>query len=601
MHVFEVWAPRAGTMEVKIGNNKFPMEKKSRGYWSAAVEEAGPGTDYGFVMDSLEPPLPDPRTQWQPHGVHGESRVVDHAAFAWSDSGWQAPPLSSALIYELHLGTFTPEGTLKAAEGRLDYLKDLGVTHIELMPLANFPGRRGWGYDGVDLYAIFNAYGEPHDLKHFVDACHGKGLAVLLDVVYNHLGPVGNYLSKFGPYFTASHSTPWGDAVNFEEAGASEVRCFLIDNALMWLRDYHMDGLRLDAVHAFNDRSAIHFLEQITREVKRLEAAMGKHFVLIAESDLNDPRIVKAEEAGGYGLDAQWSDDFHHALFSVISGERAGYYADFGSLAQLAKSLRCVFVYDGNYSEYRQRNHGRQVVGLSGHRFVGFVQNHDQVGNRAQGERVSHEAGEGRAKIAAALVLTAPFVPMLFQGEEFGASAPFLYFTDYDDPELGRMISEGRKREFVSFGWAPEQIPDPQDEQTFNQSKLNWAELTEQPHASLLQWHKDLIRLRHEWSELSDGNLNAVAVRFDEQAQWLMLERGSLRIACNLGQAAVDMEVGNRAQLLLASDGSIAISDAVIRLGPDSVAVLSVPPPRMNGGARNAPSVAIGATQEHSA
>jgi maltooligosyltrehalose trehalohydrolase len=578
MHVFEVWAPRAGTMEVKIGNNKFPMEKKSRGYWSAAVEEAGPGTDYGFVMDSLEPPLPDPRTQWQPHGVHGESRVVDHAGFAWSDSGWQPPPLSSALIYELHVGTFTPEGTLKAAEGRLDYLKDLGVTHIELMPLANFPGRRGWGYDGVDLYAIFNAYGEPHDLKHFVDACHGKGLAVLLDVVYNHLGPVGNYLSKFGPYFTASHSTPWGDAVNFEEAGASEVRCFLIDNALMWLRDYHMDGLRLDAVHAFNDRSAIHFLEQITREVKRLEAAMGKHFVLIAESDLNDPRIVKAEEAGGYGLDAQWSDDFHHALFSVISGERAGYYADFGSLAQLAKSLRCVFVYDGNYSEYRQRNHGRQVVGLSGHRFVGFVQNHDQVGNRAQGERVSHEAGEGRAKIAAALVLTAPFVPMLFQGEEFGASAPFLYFTDYDDPELGRMISEGRKREFVSFGWAPDQIPDPQDEQTFNQSKLNWAELTEQPHASLLQWHKDLIRLRYEWSELSDGNLNALEVRFDEQAQWLMLERGSLRIACNLGQAAVDMEVGNGAQLLLASDGSIALSDAVIRLGPDSVAVVSGPP-----------------------
>ena len=331
MHVFEVWAPRAGTMEVKVGNNKFPMERKSRGYWSAAVEEAGPGTDYGFVMDSLEPPLPDPRTQWQPHGVHGESRVVDHAAFAWSDSGWQAPPLSSALIYELHVGTFTPEGTLKAAESRLDHLKDLGVTHIELMPLANFPGRRGWGYDGVDLFAIFNAYGEPDDLKHFVDACHGKGLAVLLDVVYNHLGPVGNYLSKFGPYFTASHSTPWGDAVNFEEAGASEVRCFLIDNALMWLRDYHMDGLRLDAVHAFNDRSAIHFLEQITREVKRLEAAMGKHFVLIAESDLNDPRIVKAEEAGGYGLDAQWSDDFHHALFSVISGERAGYYADFGS------------------------------------------------------------------------------------------------------------------------------------------------------------------------------------------------------------------------------------------------------------------------------
>ena len=453
MHVFEVWAPRARTMDVKIGDKKFPLAQKQRGWWSAEVEEAGPDTDYGFVIDGLEPPLPDPCSQWQPNGVHGTSRVVDHAAFAWSDSGWQAPPLSSALIYELHLGTFTPEGTLKAAESHLDYLKDLGVTHVELMPIANFPGKRGWGYDGVDLYAPYNGYGEPGDLKHFVDACHAKGLAVVLDVVYNHLGPVGNYLEKFGPYFTASHSTPWGGAVNFEEAGATEVRRYLIDNALMWLRDYHMDGLRLDAVHAFNDRSAIHFLEQLTGEVRRLEAAMGKHFYLIAESDLNDPRIVKAEEAGGYGLDAQWSDDFHHALFAVISGERAGYYADFGSLAQLAKSLRCVFVYDGTYSEHRQRNHGRPVVGLSGHRFIGFVQNHDQVGNRARGERVSHEAGMGRAKIAAALVLTSPFVPMLFQGEEFGASAPFLYFTDYDDPELGRMISEGRKKEFVAFGW----------------------------------------------------------------------------------------------------------------------------------------------------
>jgi maltooligosyltrehalose trehalohydrolase len=579
MHVFEVWAPRAGAMEVKIGNKKFPMQKKSRDYWSAAVEEAGPGTDYGFVIDGLEPALPDPRTQWQPYGVHGASRVVDHAAFTWSDSGWQAPPLSSALIYELHLGTFTPEGTLKAAESRLDYLKALGVTHVELMPIANFPGKRGWGYDGVDLYAIFNAYGEPGDLKRFVDACHAKGLAVLLDVVYNHLGPVGNYLSKFGPYFTHSHTTPWGDAVNFEEAGATEVRRFMIDNALMWLRDYHIDGLRLDAVHAYMDRSAIHFLEEITGDVRRLEAAMGKHFVLIAESDLNDPRIVKAEEAGGYGLDAQWSDDFHHALFAAISGERAGYYADFGSLAQLAKSLRCVFVYDGNYSEYRGRNHGREVVGLSGHRFVGFVQNHDQVGNRAQGERVSHEAGVGRAKIAAALVLTAPFVPMLFQGEEFGATAPFLYFTDYDDPELGRMISEGRKKEFVAFGWAPDQIPDPQDEQTFLQSKLNWAEITEEPHRSLLQWHKDLISLRRNQTKLTDGNLNAVNVRFDEDAQWLVLERGDLRVACNLGQAPVAVEIGDGSRILLASDDSITLRGANLKLGPDSVAVVSLAEP----------------------
>ncbi len=576
MHVFEVWAPRASTMEVKVGNEKFALAKKDRGWWSAEVATAGPGSDYGFVIDGLEPAVPDPRTQWQPNGVHAESRVVDHAAFAWSDSGWQSPPLSSALIYELHLGTFTPEGTLKAAESHLDYLKDLGVTHVELMPIANFPGKRGWGYDGVDLYAIFNAYGEPDDLKDFVNTAHAKGLAVLLDVVYNHLGPVGNYLEKFGPYFNPNHSTPWGAAVNFEEAGATEVRRYLVDNTLMWLRDYHFDGLRLDAVHSFNDRSAIHFLEQLAGEVKRLEAELGKHFILIAESDLNDPRIVKAEEAGGYGLDAQWSDDFHHALFSVISGEREGYYADFGSLAALAKSLKCVFVYDGNYSEYRGRNHGRQVVGLSGHRFVGFVQNHDQVGNRAQGERVSHEAGVGRAKIAAALVITAPFVPMLFQGEEFGASSPFLYFTDFEDPELGRLISEGRKKEFVAFGWSPDEIPDPQAEETFTRSLLQWSELTEEPHASLLQWHKDLIHLRRSRNELSDGNLNAVHVRFDESAQWLVLERGSLRVACNLGQAPVEVEIGNGAQVLLASDDSVSLSGTNLKLGPDSVGVVSV-------------------------
>jgi maltooligosyltrehalose trehalohydrolase len=575
MHVFEVWAPRARTMEVKIGNEKFALETNDRGWWSAEVASAGPGSDYGFVIDGLEPPVPDPRTQWQPNGVHAESRVVDHSAFPWSDGGWQAPPLSSALIYELHLGTFTPEGTLKGAESHLDYLKDLGVTHVELMPLANFPGKRGWGYDGVDLYAIFNAYGEPDDLKHFVNACHGKGLAVLLDVVYNHLGPVGNYLEKFGPYFNANHSTPWGSAVNFEEAGATEVRRYLIDNALMWLRDYHIDGLRLDAVHAFNDRTAIHFLEQLEGEVKRLEARLVKHFVLIAESDLNDPRIVKAEEAGGYGLDAQWSDDFHHALFSVISGEREGYYADFGSLAALAKSLKSVFVYDGNYSEYRGRNHGRQVVGLSGHRFVGFVQNHDQIGNRAQGERVSHEASPGRAKIAAALVLTSPFVPMLFQGEEFGASTPFLYFTDYEDPELGRLISEGRKKEFEAFGWKPDQIPDPQAEETFTRSTLQWSELTQEPHASLLQWHKDLIHLRRTRTEISDGDLNAVQVRFDEEAQWLVLQRGPLHIACNLGQAPVEVEIGGGAELLLASDDSVALSGTTVKLGPDSVAITS--------------------------
>ncbi len=576
MHLFEVWAPNARTIDVKIGDEKFAMASNVRGWWSAKVQSAGPGTEYGFVIDGAEPALPDPRTRWQPNGVHNASCVVDDAAFAWNDHDWQAAPLSSALIYELHVGTFTPEGTYRGAEAHLDYLKALGVTHLELMPVANFSGRRGWGYDGVNLYAPFHAYGSPGDLKHFVDTAHRKGLAVLLDVVYNHLGPVGNYLARFGPYFTPNHSTPWGDAINFEESGSAEVRRYLIDNALMWLRDYHIDGLRLDAVHAFNDRSAIHFLEQLTGEVRALEAALGRHLVLIAESDLNDPRIVKAEEAGGYGLDAQWSDDFHHSLFSVVSGERAGYYADFGSLANLAKALRSVFVYAGNYSEHRGRNHGRPVVGLSGHRFVGFVQNHDQVGNRARGERVSHEAGVGRAKIAAALVLTAPFVPLLFQGEEFGASSAFLYFTDYDDPELGRSISEGRKREFVAFGWKPDEIPDPQAEKTFNDSRLKWSELNEQPHAELLQWHKDLIGLRHSRNELSDGNLNAVQVRFDEETQWLVLERGPIRVACNLGQALIGLEIGEGAKVLLASDDSIELTGAHLNLGPDSVAVLSL-------------------------
>ena len=575
MNNFEVWAPLAKTLDVSIGREKFPLVKKDRGWWTGEVASAGPGIDYSFVIDGQQPALPDPRTRWQPYGVHGASRLVDDSAFQWSDSGWQAPPLSSALIYELHIGTFTAEGTFKSAEARLDHLKELGVTHIELMPVANFAGARGWGYDGVNLYAPFHAYGEPKDLKDFVNACHAKCLAVMMDVVYNHLGPVGNYLPRFGPYFNHNHSTPWGDAVNFEESGADEVRRFLIDNAVMWLRDYHMDGLRLDAVHAFNDHSAINFLEQLTGEVRSLEARLGKHFVLIAESDLNDPRIVKAEEAGGYGLDAQWSDDFHHALFSVISGERTGYYSDFGTLAHLAKALECVFVYDGNYSPQRGRHHGRQVVGLSGHRFVGFVQNHDQVGNRAKGERVSHEAGTGRAKIAAALVMTAPFLPMLFQGEEFGTTSPFLYFTDYEDPALGKAISEGRKKEFVHFGWNEDEIPDPQAEQTFTDSRLNWENLDKQPHAGLLQWHKDLIHVRRNRSELSDGNLNLVKVEFDEEAQWLVMQRSTVRVACNMGKEPVDLAIEPGSKILLASDDSIHVIGDKVKLGPDSVAVLA--------------------------
>ncbi len=438
------------------------MNSEQNGYWRCDCSGAGHGTDYAFVLDGGDP-LPDPRSPWQPYGVHGRSRVLDHSRFQWSDAGWRPPVLSSAVIYELHIGTFTPEGTFDSAVGRLEYLKQLGITHVELMPVAEFSGAWGWGYDGADLFAPHHAYGGPDGLKRFVDACHAAGLAVLLDVVYNHLGPSGNYLSRFGPYFTTRYSTPWGPAVNLDGAGSSEVRRFFCDNALMWLRDYHFDGLRIDAIHAFVDHSAVPFLEQLAGEVKRLQAHLGRSLVLIAESDLNDPRVVTPTEAGGYGIDAQWSDDFHHALHSVLTGERAGYYQDFGTLGDVARALENAFVFDGRHSLYRGRPHGRKPEGLPGWRFLGYLQTHDQVGNRAQGERSSRLMNVGRLKIGAAIVLCAPFIPMLFQGEEFGADTPFQYFTNHEEPELARAVSEGRRKEFAAFGWKVADIPDPQD------------------------------------------------------------------------------------------------------------------------------------------
>ena len=371
--------------------------------------------DYAFSLDG-GPPLPDPRSPYQPNGVHGLSRPVDHSAFEWRHTKWRPAPLSSAIIYECHIGTFTPSGTFDAAVERLGYLRDLGVTHIELMPVAEFSGARGWGYDGVDLFAPHHSYGGPDAMKRFVDAAHGHGLGVILDVVYNHLGPEGNYLAKFGPYFTDRYRTPWGDAVNLDDRDSDEVRRFFCDNALMWLRDYRVDGLRLDAVHAIFDASAIHFLEQLGAEVHQLEAEVGRHLVVIAESDLNQPRIVTPREAGGYGLDAQWNDDFHHALHTILTGETAGYLADFGSIAQLAKCLTRGFVYDGTYSKSRRRRHGRPVLGLSAHRFVAFMQNHDQVGNRAMGERLGHLVTIDQLKISAAIADDVAVYPDVVSG-----------------------------------------------------------------------------------------------------------------------------------------------------------------------------------------
>jgi maltooligosyltrehalose trehalohydrolase len=487
MHRFEVWAPLPKRVSVRVKGVALRMDGPDDfGWWRLDVEDGGPGTEYSYLVDD-EAGYPDPRSVWQPYGVHGMSRVYDQNSFNWSDLKFQASPLPSAVIYELHIGTFTEDGTLDSAVAKLDHLVELGITHVELMPVASFDGNHGWGYDGVALFAVHEPYGGPDALKRFVDAAHGKGLAVLLDVVYNHFGPVGNYTGKFGPYLLESHRTPWGRAVNLEDAGSSEVRRFFCDNALMWLRDFHVDGFRLDAVHAFVDRSAIHFLEQLAVEVETLSATLARGLSLIAESDLNDPRVVTPHEAGGLGMNAQWSDDFHHALFAVIiPGPGKGYYADFGKLGQLAKALRQNFVYDGIYSKYRNRMHGRPAGHLSQHRFLGYIQNHDQVGNRALGDRLRQIVGFDRAKVAAALVLTGPFIPMLFQGEEWAASSPFQYFADHDE-EMARLVSEGRKREFAAFGWAPDSIPDPEDAETFERSKLNWDETNDEEHAEMLE------------------------------------------------------------------------------------------------------------------
>ena len=573
---FRVWAPSANQVQLKINGDLFGMTPADSGWWRAEVALAKISIDYGFVVDGGEP-LPDPRSPWQPSGIHGLSRTLDHGAFTWTDQGWQAKPLSSAIVYELHVGTFTPQGTFIAAIDKLDHLLDLGITHIELMPAAEFSGTRGWGYDGVDLYAPHHAYGEPDDLKRLVDASHARGLAVILDVVYNHLGPAGNYLARFGPYFTQRYATPWGQAINFDGPQSDEVRRFFCDNALMWLRDYHFDGLRIDAVHAILDASAMHFLEQLAGEVAELQAQTDRQLALIAESDLNDPRIIRSREIGGYGIHAQWSDDFHHALHCVLTGERAGYYRDFGSLADLAKALQRVFVYDGRYSAFRRRRHGRPPSGLSGHSFLAYLQTHDQIGNRAKGERSSHLMNVGRLKIAAALVLTAPFIPMLFQGEEWGATSPFLYFTDHKDRELGRNVTQGRRREFAAFGWNPEDIPDPQAVETFECSKLNWSESDTEPHSGLLAWHRRLIQLRREIPALSDGCVEEVRVSFDETAKWLVVNRGPVVVACNLNQVTqrVPADIDPASRLLLTSTDKVQLSQDAVELPSDSVAILS--------------------------
>ncbi|MEO8207496.1 MAG: malto-oligosyltrehalose trehalohydrolase [Chloroflexota bacterium] len=580
-----VWAPRASSVDLILENDQGPtapraLQAEAGGWWSGGWDDVGPGTDYRFSLDG-GPAFPDPRSPWQPVGVHGPSRIVDHESFAWTDAAWQPTPLGQAVIYEVHVGTFSPEGTFDGVAARLDHLVDLGVTHVELMPVNAFPGRHGWGYDGVALFAVHEPYGGPEGLKRLVDACHARGLAVLLDVVYNHFGPDGNYTGAYGPYQTDRYRTPWGAAINLDGPGSDEVRRFVFDNALGWLANFHFDGLRIDAVHAFVDTSARHLLEELANEVRSLSAALGRELVLIAESDLNDPRLVQSPEVGGYGLDATWSDDLHHAIHVALTGERLGYYEDFVGLPDLERAMRDIYVYAGRHSAHRDRRHGRTPEGLQPGQFVGFSQNHDQVGNRAAGERLAHLTGNAAARVAAVLVLAGPFVPLLFQGEEWAAATPFQYMTDHQDPELARLVSEGRRSEFAAFGWAPDRVPDPQDPATLERSRLDWSELTCEPHAGMLDWYRQLIDLRRSIPDLSDGLRPAVHV--DAEGAWLRLDRGVVSVLANLGSASVTIPFPEERgavswRVAAASADGIASAGSGLRMPAMSAAIVLAEP-----------------------
>jgi maltooligosyltrehalose trehalohydrolase len=530
---FLLWAPNARTVSLHLlhSGELLTMAPVSRGYFRRTVENLEPGTRYFFQLDGARE-LPDPVSRFQPEGVHGPSEVVDLHHFDWTDQNWQGTTLERSIFYELHVGTYTAEGTFDALIPHIPELVELGITTVELMPVAQFPGSRNWGYDGVYPFAPQNSYGGPESLQRFVNAAHQHGLSVALDVVYNHLGPEGNYLNAYGPYFTDRYRTPWGQALNFDGAGSDEVRRFFIENALYWLEDYHFDALRLDAVHGIFDFSARHFLAEIKSAVGDLSKRLGRMLHCIAESDLNDSRLLLDHEQGGYDLDAQWSDDFHHSVHRLLTGEDRGYYADFEGIGPLAATLRDGWYYKGQYSHYRQRHHGNSPRGIAASQVVVCNQNHDQVGNRAAGERLSSLVNFEALKLAAGITLLSPFVPLLFMGEEYGETAPFQYFTSHGDPELVEAVRRGRREEFAAFGWEAEKaVPDPQDESTFLRSKPDHSRKGEEPHRTLLRLYQNLIRTRREY-DLGDpaprsvreiGDSALLVLRQAERSQQLMI------------------------------------------------------------------------------
>lgn len=521
---FLVWAPFARKLELQLElpSRRFePMQQAPDGYFHCAVRGVPPGSTYFYRLDG-NTSRPDPASRLQPQGVHGASEVI-RPHFDWQDSGWRGLPLDQLVIYELHVGTFTREGTFDAIIPRLPALKELGVNTIELMPVAQFPGSRNWGYDGVYPFAAQNSYGGPDGLRRLVNACHALGMCVALDVVYNHLGPEGNYLRNFGPYFTDRYHTPWGQALNFDGPFSDHVRRFFIANALYWVRDCHVDALRLDAIHAIVDTSAVPFLEELAHEVQSLGAKLGRAVHVIAESDLNDARIVRPRPLGGFGHDAQWTDDFHHSLHTLLTREESGYYESFGSVEHLAKAYTSGFVYSGQYSSYRQRRYGNSSLDVPARRFVVFAQNHDQVGNRALGDRLSAIVSFEELKLAAGAVLLSPFVPLLFMGEEYGEAAPFQYFVSHGDPALIEAVRKGRKEEFARFGWQQD-IPDPQTPETFNRSRLNWSLRDEGKHLTLRSFYAELLRVRRSVRALS--NLSKARTKASACGKFcLLLER----------------------------------------------------------------------------
>jgi len=526
--VFCVWAPYAGSVSVHIvspGEKLVPLEKEERGYYYGEVGGVGPGTRYFYLLDEQKE-RPDPASRSQPFGVHGPSQVVDPQVFTWTDQGWPGLARQELVFYELHVGAFTPEGTFAAVIPYLEGLCDLGVTAIELMPVGQFPGSRNWGYDGVYPFAAQNSYGGPDGLQLLVDACHRYGLAVFLDVVYNHLGPEGNYLGDFGPYFTDCYRTPWGMALNFDGSKSDEVRRFFLENALYWLKDLHMDGLRLDAVHAITDKSAFPFLEELAGMVHRQAEKLKRRIYVFAESDLNDPRVIRPAANGGYGMDGQWSDDFHHALHSLLTGECAGYYKDFGRLEHLDRALREGYVYTGQYSAFRQRRHGSSPSLADAGQFVVFTQNHDQVGNRAFGERLSMLLSFQELKLAAGIMVFSPFLPLLFMGEEYAETAPFQYFTSHADPALAKAVCEGRRQEFAGFAWKGE-LPDPQDEATFQRSRLTHELGRYGNHRVMREFYRELLKIRREMPALSEPNRENQRVFVWEQKRLLLVNRWS--------------------------------------------------------------------------